>query len=217
MEFRIQEILKNIIPGTILTILVGVVCYRNGSSLDTHVTNALKDFSEFFMVLFLAALYFLGFLIDAIAAMLEDWIYKIRKRPSFIILSGIASPKYSLTNRAELVLFLNNKSELPMGSSLDRKNCYIFFKVANRLKDISGSDIIKEKLGEYYNSYIFARNVTCVCLIGWSFNLVLLFSNWSSLFWVFVIQSGIFFIVVIRLNRRAMYYTLQVFNAVTTP
>ena len=219
MEFRIQDILKNVIPG-VLAVFIAIVIYslEGNHFIGYSYSDKLKDYSEIVFFVFLVLVYIIGFTIDALASILEnEVIYKLFKKPSYLLLTGNAKQKFHLPQRLVILNKLLSRCEYPLDTQLTPQITDTLFKTANWLKDQSNSDITKERIAEYYNSYIFARNISCVLFISVILNIILAVSSWSQLGLLLTIQVGTFLLVILRLKQRAYYYSRQVLIAINIP
>jgi hypothetical protein len=214
MEFRIQDILKNIIPGILsLTLLLIFFYIAESITIPVKVPDVFKDFSEIVLIFFLGVTYFIGFVIDTIASILEQLLYKIIARPSFKLLNG-KSQRYPIVQLDKLVALLKSETSVTI-STLTNVNTSILFNVANLRKEKCELELVKEKVAEYYSSYIFSRNICCVFFL---YSILLLISIISiSQSYIIILltcmQLVLLGLTLFRYRQKAYYYSRQVFNA----
>lgn len=82
MEFRFEDILKNIIPGSIVFSGI-VIIILNQITFDCMIEilkSDLKEYSEVLLLLILTSSYLFGYLNDSISSILENYVvYSIIK------------------------------------------------------------------------------------------------------------------------------------------
>lgn len=119
MEFRIEDILKNIIPGMIFIIGI-LILYFNGFSYPDFIkfiSTDIKEYSEIILVLLLVASYIAGYLVDSLSSILEHYcIYKIFGTPSLKLLTG-KGDRIKLVNHVAVLDNINTKCYTPPDTS----------------------------------------------------------------------------------------------------
>jgi hypothetical protein len=210
MEFRIQDILKNIIPGFMLA-FVSILIYGNKLGwefIDNIISSDIKEYSEVVLVILLILSYITGYFVDLCASGAEMLIYRILDKPSHILLNK-PNCVYTLVKIAEI----KQKLAIPEGTITPAK-AELYFKEANLIKDNNPSETIKEKVKEYYNSYIFSRNMLLSLLF--TFIIYMIISAYSSFSNCYIIATFLLVIVLFffRWRSRAFYYSRQVFNSI---
>jgi hypothetical protein len=140
MEFRIQDIVKNVIPGTlvILGIIIGLECFLQ-IDFKVFFENYVKDAGEIWLIVLLISSYIAGYIIDALSSDIEYVIYLMIPKPSFLLLNN-SSKRYKLSNLSEVNQALGVLTAAPY----DKAICANAFKKANNLKDSNPSELIKK-------------------------------------------------------------------------
>ena len=219
MEFRFEDILKNIIPGFVL--LVGLIFFfyggRTYDEFQKFISSGYKDYSEVILVLLLIICYLLGFLADAVGSRLEKHcIYAIFGTPSLKLLQN-KGRRIKLVNYQEILNNIVLKCHLTSVtlSTLDRahkiKSTTLLFQHANSLKDLNPNEKIKEKVKEYYFSYIFSRNILFAYLISFILIIFSIRNLLTTTVYVFLIIT--LFILFLRRMEKSFYYSRQVLIA----
>src|SRR4051794_33203766 len=91
MEFRFEDILKNIIPGALLltSLIFAIVAPLPITTVEAFLKSDIKEYSEILLVSFLVVSYLFGYLIDAISSWAEHYlIHKTFGSPSYNLLTG---------------------------------------------------------------------------------------------------------------------------------
>lgn len=213
MEFKIQDVLKNIIPGTLLWIYIIIALYINTGMLATDfLPGNAKDFSEICLFIFLTIVYLTGYILDGISSYIEDGlVYKYCvQRPSYHLLNGTGWEKAKLAGLPLITSTLKARYKVENNTEPQDKIDKIFsrtlFRIANGMKN-KCSDSQKELIIEYYNSYVFSRNIAATALITCLITLVLTMINFSGYWIVFITILFIFIFATIRWRQRTYYYS----------
>lgn len=227
MEFKFQDILKNIIPGMVF--LIGlIILFLTDIVRIFPPTTKLSEFKEFSEVIFLLIVlssYLLGYINDAISSLLEYYaIYYFFGSPSLKLLKGIGK-RIVLAKHDEIIEYIKTEKNL---TSLDvdlnaghwffqkdfrasKLKARRLFKHANNLKDLPSQECYKEKIKEYYNSYVFSRNIFFSICFTLS---VIVFSYFKIItLKVWILLALILLIFGIRRRDKSYYYSRQVLLA----
>ena len=192
MEYKFQDVLKNIIPGFYILFGSFIICFFNGMSIN-KITIIMNIFpAEVYLLFIPLIIYILGYINDTIASFFEYNIYyNIYKR--------------SDVSKIKQLLNISN-AEYPINAD----NAYKMFQKANSMKKSN------EDISEFYVSYIFARNmmtsnvlVTLFCFIGTLFS----FHN-ISLWTITVVFLVINILFTYRWRQKSIYYSKNVFNSI---
>jgi hypothetical protein len=226
MEFRIQDILKNVIPGMILSFGIGSL-FINSETQSTYISKLLsfKDFSEILLLILLTVCYLIGYVNDGISSWCEQYvIYFLFGPPSLRLLRG-KGKRLLLVNSDKVLQNLQLKMELS-SSEIDLNNGSWFyyksfwkskerairlFKYANDLKNANPHPIYEERIREYYNSYTFSRNLFFSSLISNALFMVSYNSNLQYKTWLLIFILLTF--LGLRRRDKSYYYSRQVFQA----
>lgn len=223
MEFKIQDVLKNIIPGTLLWIYIIIALYIHTDMLATDfLPENAKDFSEICLFIFLTMVYLTGYILDGISSYLEEGlVYEyFVNRPSYHLLNGTGWEKAKLAGLPLIVQTLTTKHNQenniqptvadPAAPSepteITPEFARILFRIANRMKS-KCTDTQKELISEYYNSYVFSRNIAATALIACLLTLILTITNISDYWVAFTTILIISVFAVLRWRQRAYYYS----------
>jgi hypothetical protein len=212
MEFRVQEILKNIIPGIFFIILCSwIVFMQSPMEVPLTIPSAFKDLSEVVLVVFLALSYVLGFLLDAISSIFEGLLYEFINVPSHTLFHSEVN-RYSLANKDKIIEILCAEQGVEVPVVVTNDHAIALFKTANLLKDKNPSELLKEKIIEYYNAYIFSRNLMSVLIVSLCIDLIMLYKYSFGEHSLIIICSLIILLsfITIRWRSRAFYYCRQV-------
>lgn len=206
MEFRIQEIIKMLIPGTVLFTSLYLLLFQ---FIDTNLVLN-EDFVAIYLVIFLGLIYVIGYFIDWFGSLFERLFYSVFPRPSYSLFTG-QSKRITLTKRTEIVTFLGTKSGANLSGSLNKKDALALFKYANVYKD--KNDSVKDKVTESYFSKIFSRNL-CVSFILTFLGYIFLYFFLEIPFNYFsFLMLVLFFFSWIRWQEHTFYYTRKVIYA----
>lgn len=206
MEYKFQDILKNIIPGFYIVFGISALCFfSNHLTLeDTHYFNKIPgEVSIFFIPLLF---YIIGYLNDIISSCFEFHLYeRVCKRPSELLLNK-KKKRYTLSNQEEI----RNKLSITQ-TILSKDEAYKAFQKANSLKDNT-----KENISEFYVSYIFARNLMVANIIITIASVIYLFFDFLDykrwlISIVYILLSVLF---IYRWKQKALYYSKKVFNSI---
>lgn len=158
MEFRFEDILKKIIPGSIVFtgVLLIILNQITFECMIEILKSDLKEYSEILLFIILTISYLLGYINDSISSTFENYIlYKIIKKPSYYLLTNSCKiNKLKLANLDEVHNKINEKFKIKI-ECLEKTdlNSSQAFKLINQCKKDDDS------LKEYYFSYIFSRNI----------------------------------------------------------
>lgn len=227
MKFRFEDFLKNIIPGMIL--LIGICIYMIGYPVKLDKPKDLgfepKEFSELIILVFLVLSYLLGYLNDGLSSWLENYvIYRLFGSPTLRLLRG-KGKRLLLIGHTTILTHLKTKCSLSSDAiqiddgfwigtkslSTSRERARLLFKYANDLKDSNSSEIIKDKLNEYYYAYVFSRNL----FFSYLFTLTLSIITWHGFLNVkfAIISVLILFFLGFRRRDKSFYYSRSVLLA----
>jgi hypothetical protein len=160
MKFRFEDFLKNIIPGMILLIGLGVYVIGFPVNLDRLKDLGFepKEFSELIILIFLVLSYLIGYFNDGLSSWLEHYvIYGIFGPPSLRLLRGKGS-RLILVAHESVLNHLKTQRALSsndikvtdgywLGSSTlrtSRNRARILFKHANDMKNANPNEAVKE-------------------------------------------------------------------------
>ncbi|XHR97130.1 hypothetical protein ACFJIV_11035 [Mucilaginibacter sp. UC70_90] len=227
MEFKFQDILKNIIPGMVVLVGVIILFLTDITSIFTPATklSEFKEFAEVIFLLIVLSSYLLGYINDAISSLLEYYvIYHFFGTPSLKLLKGTGK-RIFLAKPDEILQYikttksLNSQDvDLIAGRWFFQKDfrtsklkARVLFKHANNMKDLPSQECYKDKIREYYNSYVFSRNIffsICFTLA------VIVFSYFKIItFKIWVILALILLLFAIRRRDKSYYYSRQILLA----
>lgn len=213
MEFRIQDVLKNLLPGLLFCIITLYLCQPKSLNIfEAHTPALIKDLSSIFFVVFMATIYITGYFIDAISSIIERKVlYKFLKQPSYYLLNDL-KPLNKLAKRQEIIDNLCVKSNTTALPKIKKEVAADLFRLANELKDGNPLTSLVNKIGEFYNAYVFSRNVmvsifmsVLVCMY---YNLFHEHNNSQHIFWPLVVALVLSYL---RWRSRGFYYSRQVF------
>ena len=187
MEYKFQDILKNIIPGFYI-ILGLIILFYIGGYIDLEFVNRVKFVPEEIALFFIPLVFYIvGYVNDILSSYFEYQLYQyFYQRPSELLLNA-KKKRYTLLYLSKI------KKKLDI------------------LKD-SNDNII----AEFYVSYIFARNLMTANVIIVFTALVFMISfgqycMFMSVFFVYAILSILF---IYRWRQKAIYYSKRVFNSI---
>ncbi|KGE14248.1 hypothetical protein [Sphingobacterium deserti] len=156
MNFRVQDLMKILIPGIITTFLSGVLI------LDvkqfTVLSSLIKDTMAVWILVFLSVVYLLGYFVDFLGSLLEQLFYKYFDKPSLSLLNEKLK-RIPLSDREQIIEYLCEKLKRSSHRPFDKNSANELFKYANVLKDYS-SKRGNEKISDYYFSKILSRNLS---------------------------------------------------------
>jgi len=218
MNYRIQEILKMLIPGVILVSCLYLLLVK-----EKYPENPFdKDMISLVIIIFLVVSYVCGYFIDWFGSIFERLYYKSFPRPSELMFNdNSANPKYrvQLVKKEKIIEYLCLVLQKSSQHPLSKDNALKLFKLANYLKDRNTSVAVKERLNELYFTKIFSRNVMMTFLTMFvCYMLIILFGVFG---WVSQINlsSSIFITIpffvmsMIRWRETAFYYSRAVLYA----
>jgi hypothetical protein len=216
MEFKGQDLLKNVVPGFLVIIVLLGCGFSLGDLGEVAERYELKEFGECMLALLLVTGFIFGYLIDAIASWFEYYIlYSIFPRPSYMLLRGKAK-RLSMDNRSAVFENLKNSNadfKTYKIETLTKKEAFEVFKCANRTKDKNESDVMKSRLNEYYFSYIFSRNLLIAFFISTIISLIYFIHEYEYEYPILIGSIIFTFIMCIRWRDKAFYYSRQVLYA----
>jgi hypothetical protein len=228
MKFRFEDFLKNIIPGIILMVGVGLFLIDKPAQLaqgGAILPSYLKEFPELTVLLFLVLSYLVGYINDGLSSWLEYYcIYYFLGTPALRLLRG-KGKRISLVTNTGILSHLKTVESLTDDdiNITDGAWCYYrafwssknkviaLFKHANNLKDSNPQAGIGEKIKDYYYAYIFSRNLFFSSL----FSSVLIFITfYNSLSWKVVVTIILINLFLgIRRRDKSYYYTRNILLA----
>lgn len=147
MTYRIQDILRIIIPGLyLLGGVFSVISYANWEYIDQNtignISNFVKDICPIIILLFPFVGFVAGYFVECIMAIIERFIYLIGiPRPSWIVLNQYIGMYYF------------EKAHLLRGESNVKR------VVARDLLQKAKQSINKELVENFYYNSIMARNI----------------------------------------------------------
>lgn len=207
MEYKFQDILKNIIPGFYITVGVLLLCLFSGI-LEINTFKVLESIPGEVTIFVVPLLFYvMGYLNDTLSSQYEYFLYsKILKRPSELLLKNTKS-RYKINDLD------NIKQKLEIKGDITRDKAYQAFQKANSQKNHARIDVL-----EFYVSYIFARNLMTANIIVTLCSLVFcIVSLDKSILWlIFVTYSLLSGIFIFRWRQKAFYYSKKVFNCIST-
>ena len=206
MEYKFQDILKNIIPGFYI-ILGLIILFYIGGYIDLEFVNRVKFVPEEIALFFIPLVFYIvGYVNDILSSYFEYQLYQyFYQRPSELLLNA-KKKRYTLLYLSKI------KKKLDLSSKvISKEEAYQAFQRANILKD-SNDNII----AEFYVSYIFARNLmTANVIIVFTVLLFMIsfgqYCMFMSVFFVYAILSILF---IYRWRQKAIYYSKRVFNSI---
>lgn len=206
MEFRFEDILKNIMPGSI--VFTGVLLIiLNQITFDCMIEilkSDLKEYSEILLFIILIASYLFGYLNDSISSTLEHILYKIIKKPSYYLLTNSCKRnKVKLANLDDVLKKIKEKFDIKI-ESLEKTdlNSTKAFKLINQCKKDDDS------LKEFYFSYIFSRNILFASIF---LSIAIITSNHLNLEWFsYPIILCILTVLYFRRIEKSFYYSRRV-------
>ena len=216
MEFRIQDLLKYVIPGMLIltVILIGNII-SNITVFPDKVPESVKDLSAILLLVFLAVSYTFGYFLDGLASLIEKGLYAWLSKPSFELFNG-TNKSYKLNDAEKIVKFLcNNMNIMVVPALITKEFAVLLFKTANVSKDKNPSDVIRERVNEYYSAYIFSRNLMATLFLSFIYCIILLiFADRSvTLTLYFILLSFLLMLSLVRWRMRGYYYSRQVIYA----
>ena len=203
MEFRFEDILKNLIPGSVLSCVIALVCFNTfGAQEFIIIANELKDYTAIILLGILICCYIVGYINDSLSSFLEyHIIHKLFGRPSYKLLTG-KSERYWLVNHEDIIA--NVKNKFPNDKSLvfinkkvqDQKVAAKIFKYASILKIKNDKGEVIAMVRENYYSYIFSRNLFFSVLFS---SIILIIRYYHSLT---IFNYFLFSLIIILLSYR---------------
>jgi hypothetical protein len=209
MEFRFEDILKNLIPGSVLLSAIALFFFNTTSFQGIIIiASDLKDYSAVVLVGILVGCYITGFMNDALSSFLEyHFIHRLFGRPSYNLLMG-KSERYSLINYETIIN--NVKNKFPNDLSLvfnnnkanNRKVTVRIFKYANILKIQNDKAEVTAMIKENYYSYVFSRNL----FFSVMFSIFFLIMRYHHSLTIFSYVSFLLIILLLAFRRRERDY-----------
>jgi hypothetical protein len=222
MEFRFEDIVKNIIPGSLL--ILSLIFYflepLTPGEFKIFLINYIKDYSAVLIVAFLSACYLCGYIIDALASWGEHYIiykalgtpaYKLFKEEGNRITFNLSDAV--LQNLDQQYNIYERKIITGKTKAFTKKQASDLFKLANIFSQRCSDDLTKQKLKEYYYSYIFSRNIFFSVIFS---SIVLLMAAYDHInFFILVLLVLLNILLFVRRRDKAYYYSRQVLIACT--
>lgn len=166
MEFRFQDIIKNIVPGAVIVLAFTAFLINDmpTKQWEAIMNSPIKEYEAIMAIGALLIFYLVGYCLDAISSVLEYYlIHTLVGRPSYKLLSGKGS-RIALVNYDEIIAHIQAKYpndhtlRFSGNSKTDKKIAKKFFRYANILRLSSRVPETNSLIREYYYSYIFSRN-----------------------------------------------------------
>ncbi|MDX3915377.1 MAG: hypothetical protein QHC79_17670 [Pseudosphingobacterium sp.] len=213
MNFRIQEILKTLIPGLWALALATTFSYRY---LDFSFIKAeVKDAASIYLIFLLTTAYVVGYFLDWLGSLFERIYYKRVPPPSFFLING-TTKRITLSNDEEIFKFLCNDLNVTFTRPLARTNTSILFKRANVLKEKNKTVQMIDKINNYYFLKIFSRNLAVSFLFAFVLYITIYFGHLNhitSFNWFSFLSLLFFGFTILRWREHAFYYSRQVIYA----
>jgi len=213
MEFKVQDVIKNVIPGIVLIVSIIWIRIILPGYLDYYLKEYdLEKLENISIVIFLSVTFIAGYIIDAIASKTEFFLYEnILSRPSHKLLLDTCSKKYKLRDRSDIIsaIIIKHNQDLSTinNKPYNKEDTYKIFRCAS--KDLKRDEPM---IAEYYSSYIFARNLSISIIISFLFCVLTILIKYESCDLYFAI--GLFFVALITISRwreKSYYYSRQIF------
>lgn len=122
--------------------------------------------------------------------------------------------RVNLSNTANILTKLNHVVDPNnVGAEINKSDAENLFKIANSKKESIESQPMAERITEFYNSYIFSRNLLCSVFIFFITYMGL------GIHYKFIRVDDIFIILIIlsvfgfRWRQKAYYYTRLILNS----
>lgn len=220
MDFKFEDILKNIFPGILL---MAAVHFAYTSEMPFHNWNnpfpqTWKDFSGILLTVILMIAYIIGYFNDMIASWFEDYIlFNITSKPTFLLLTE-KTQRIVLNNPNEIFHKLKTKcSEHPFPenvTSITKKDALRIFEAAKSITESNVSDYAKEKLDILYRTLNFSRNLLFALAILAILTTIKIWIVYG--FMKFLIATAVFIGILIisffRWKERGLYYSRLILN-----
>jgi len=206
MEFRFEDILKNIIPGSIVFtgVLLIILNQITFDCMIEIIKSDLKDYSEVLLFIILTASYLFGYLNDSISSTLEHILYKLIKKPSYYLLTNSCTCTMSRLKIADLDAVLEKiKEKFKIEINNSEENSNQAFKLINQYKKDNDS------LKEYYFSYIFSRNIFFASIF---LSIAIITSNHLKLEWFYYYPITLCILTILYFRRieKSFHYSRKV-------
>lgn len=214
MEFRFEDILKKIIPGSIVLLAV-ILILLNQITFDyikKIIKSDLKEYSEIILFVILTGSYLFGYIIDSISSNLENYIlYSCIKRPSYHILTNSCKQKLGIANLPVVMKKIDEKFNIKIDPLVD-SDSEISKKTTQIFREINQVKKGDETLKEYYFSYIFSRNIFFAFIF---LSISIVTSNHLDLEW-FSYPIFLFILIVLYARRveKSFYYSKKIILSV---
>jgi hypothetical protein len=223
MEFRIQEIIKMLVPGGVILINLYFLFF----SFTAIETLLNKDFIAIYIFIFTILTYVAGYFIDWIASLSEKLYYSIFTKPSERLLNNLSKSKIfgiRMSRHREvgesLCAYINQTAT----NRFDKYSAEKLFRLANVIKDQNMSDHLKEKISDFYFYKIFSRNLATAFFLTFitypmfyflSINSVVTIfeqpENLPTFSWDFLFALLFSIFSFLRWKEHATYYTRLIF------
>lgn len=216
MQFKIYDILSSLIPGTlVLTITVPTYIILTGNTeLVGLQLETYKELSGILTTSFLVVSYLTGYIIHALGSWFEFLLWVTwGGRPSSILLKGKSNRVY-LADASLILDFLkrnvnDEKIKKKEVNDLTDKDFRQLFQIAKYIASVKSKDSIKERIGEFNNSYIFSRNILAAFIIMLIFSIILASYHYLS-WWLISILAILLFLLWYRCKDKAFYHSREV-------
>lgn len=204
MSYRVQELIRFIIPGIYLSAVIGcLILYKNWDSVADNkaVISLISSLSCIILLLIPFVGFIFGYVIEVVMSIVEHLFYFLGgRRPSKDVLQGYIFKKCRRFNP----YFINNTGDIALQLGIvDKKftnnKCGMALQVAKQMID-------KGKLRPFFYSSIFARDIfggqfiaSIVCWVS---------IGWCGMIMVMLIVCFLFLIYWIHINHVYVKYVL---------
>jgi hypothetical protein len=212
MDFKIQDILKNIIPGVLVLAFLFLNMYLFYPERIRWIEqNSIKNYSEVVFTVFLVAAYVTGYFLDTVSSWFQRLLYLIFKKPSYLLINNRTHRRFKLHKRDDIINNLSQKHGLSINTTnlISQEFSQTLFKLANIDKDYNPQESIYQRVTNFYNSYVFSRNLLATACILILFQLIFFPFNWKILITLLIILITL----MIRWMEKSLYYSREVFNS----
>ncbi len=222
MQFRFEDILKNMIPGSLIifSLIFYFLAPLTGIEFQLFLKNYVQNYSAVIVVVFFIVSYLSGYIMDALASWGEYYaIYKVFGTPAYKLFKQ-AGTRMIFQNSDLVLNNLDNEYKIYERKmiatdlkTLTKKEASALFKLANVYSQRCSDDLTKQKLKEYYYAYIFSRNIFFSVFISSIIYLITPFNHLNLFLLLFIlVLNTIFFI---RRKDKAYYFSRQILIACT--
>ena len=222
MQFRFEDILKNMIPGSLIifSLIFYFLAPLTGIEFQLFLKNYVQNYSAVIVVVFFIVGYLSGYIIDALASWGEYYtIYKVAGTPAYKLFKQ-AGTRLTFQN-TDLVLsnldkeykIYERKIIATNLKTLTKREASALFKLANIYSQRCSDDVTKQKLKEYYYAYIFSRNIFFSVFSSSIIYLITPFNHLNLFLLLFILVLNVIFFI--RRKDKAYYFSRQILIACT--